>query len=1069
MNKRVKLVSIVLLITILSNLVFMPEVARAQSAVPPEIAAVTDSGERFMTAAPLAIGNALELAQRLEVINQTNYADLTEEMLVEARDFALQAAQQAAIAQGGLGAMVNSLEELEYQTQAAGDMDDIMADLQANGFSAEVETAFLDAGLTITQVATLESEVSDKFYERRDVGQNGFLTETVTTLQDAGLTITDVEQLEETFSGYGVAAAAPDSRLAQLRATQEELSLARNNALIAYVQLLSRQVFWQESNGESGREVTESELDMLVQDQLRLLIHIGYLDDLWGNGADPDAGEGQWLFVERYSQRVVERMDSLILDTQNVGLTVDLFIALQVHTVALVAQAGDAAYAQAELDNLGDSLAALVGDDLPGGQAARQAEPSFVWRVALYLGELTSFRYWDMEELSPPETEVAALEVGKNQLRGRLARFAALPLASGSVDESDETNNTDIMVFYASPAGLSPELTAILSQYLPDYEEVLEMLWGVVSGQTDNPYLIGINIVLSFSPVLGFVFDLIALFTEDSGWGKFFALAGLLSSILTDGVALLGLFVSWFPPSWAATGTSVVVLKAVDVGSAIMKGIRAFISPQAWDFLKQIPFAEMKKLGSEILIQLTRKAIDVVGGIDNWPSSLSDVINLLQSIKNYVIGPLIALVTRFADNLSKLYTWGFGDGGFLLGRILHLSDEAATYSDEAYGAVVRYGDEALGEAASELSDEAAEGLGRLASILDEGQFNRIADAIRNSCVAATPLSKTRLAKPTNLQVCDPVLLNQVLTNIRNWDAAATGGFQNLAKRGLGDERLAQILTNYANNPDTLKTALGYLDGSNVDLVKTFGIRVADDADGFVALVGRGYIKQDLERIVRTVYGQSPATAELVEQQILALPGQTQSYLRQALAQIDSLGVRFKVVGNDPLDWTSRLDISPVDHPEILNPRRFQQDDLVHVGAMSQIENRGGFIGQDYNIQVFNQRLSLGIPATEVHVGGGTHVLDAVYSRGSEIIPVEVKNYTSLDSFTSAWNPTNEVGKAVAASLEYGDNMEMYVFHFTDDKFYTGILPDLQNRFQAQLPNVQLIVVHGQNPFPAPGP
>jgi hypothetical protein len=337
--RSLKLVSTLLIVAILANMILTPGVAQAgqQATISPAVASVVNGGERFMDAAPQAMGNALQLAQLLDYIAQTDEDDLTEATLVQARQHALETARQAATAQGALGAMANGLDELGYQAQAAAGVDALVADLEANGFDVELETALADTGLTFTQIANLETGTAADFTLRR----TGISTQTITLLQDAGLTGAEIDQVEQTLADYGLADTTLPDRLAQLRASQEEMSLVRTQALVVYIQLLTQQVFMRQRAGDPGRDMTPADVDALVRDQLRLLIHIGYLDSLWGGNPDPDVAEGQWLFIQRYSLRVAERLDALILETHNLGLVVDLLVALQIHSTALAALAGD--------------------------------------------------------------------------------------------------------------------------------------------------------------------------------------------------------------------------------------------------------------------------------------------------------------------------------------------------------------------------------------------------------------------------------------------------------------------------------------------------------------------------------------------------------------------------------------------------------------------------------------------------------------------------------------------------------------------------------------------------------
>ncbi|MCI0563088.1 MAG: hypothetical protein MN733_31810, partial [Nitrososphaera sp.] len=168
----------------------------------------------------------------------------------------------------------------------------------------------------------------------------------------------------------------------------------------------------------------------------------------------------------------------------------------------------------------------------------------------------------------------------------------------------------------------------------------------------------------------------------------------------------------------AATVPGSILLEAIDIGAAILKPINRFVNAQVAAAISRIPFDRVLRLGGDVLTRLARNAVNAVGGANGWPNSIEAAISLIQGLVRSVIDPLSALLTRFTNNLEKLYQLGFGDGGYLVGRILHFSDEAAAYSDEALEEIAHMGDD-LAESGIELSDEAADGLGEATDTLGE--------------------------------------------------------------------------------------------------------------------------------------------------------------------------------------------------------------------------------------------------------------------------------------------------------------------------------------------------------------
>lgn len=787
-RKAHRLLSIVVLIALISNMIFRPQVVRAQqAAVPPGVAAVIGNGERLMTAGPKAMEHAIQLGQLLADIEQTDTVSLSEATLVSARAHALETAQQAALVQGSLGGMASGLESLEYGTQTPANVVLSVENLSSSGFDETTETAFLQAGFTITQVQALQDGTYDKLQVRQDISQNGLMTQTVAFLESAGLTTNEIADIEDQVASYGLADNSLSDRLAQLRASEVEMSLVRSEALTAYVQLLTRQVIWAQLNGQEGREVTTGELNILAQDQLRLLIHLSYLNQLWGGEPDANIGEGQWLFIERYSAEVLERLSGLILETQNVGLAVDLYLALQIHTTALAAQAGGAEQAYQDVQAYSEALAFMVGDNLPGGQQAYHSEIPFLWQLSVTFSNLLGqdlTAWWATEDL---EVESDAIVVANTQAKDRMARLGTptlLVLEVGDIVESNEDNNSDQAHFYSlTDTVLPPEIQNLIIPYLPNISNILNVVWGVVTGQSSDPWVIGANIVLSFSPVLGIIFDFISLIVEDTFWGKAMALVGFLASILSDGVELLAAIGALIPPTLAVTVPGAILVESLDAGAAVLKGIKGFISTSVWNTIKKFSFTDALKLGGNALTHLSKRAVDFIGGVSHWPSSWNEVLTLMQNIKGYAVDPFSALLSRFGNQLHRVYAWGFGDGGFLLGRVLHLSDDAAAINDEVANFIVQYGDEA-GEVLEELSDDAIRGFNEVVQDAGADGVRALDDGLGCVIGAISATKSSRLARP-HLQGNDAERCKQLRGLAYTFVGNAAQNWSDEALEGLG--------------------------------------------------------------------------------------------------------------------------------------------------------------------------------------------------------------------------------------------------------------------------------------------
>jgi|GEM_PF-3217616 len=875
-NKLLNLISVLLITTLLGNMLLLPGTAQAQpQAVPPAVASVVAGGERFMDAAPQALGRALQLAQRLDYISQVELADLSETTLIQARQDALATAEQAATAQGSVGAIANGLTELDYQVQAAANMSTEVADLESSGFDAELETALADLGLTSGQIGALEDEAAANFTVRG----SPLPAETVTLLQEAGLNQAEIDEIEATLTDYGLANNTLADRLAQFRASQEELSLVRTQALVAYLQLLTKQVFVRQLAGETSRELTAAEVDEVVKDQLRLLIHLGYLDNLWNGNPDPNVGEGQWLFVERYSLRVAERLDALILDTQNLGLIVDLLVALQIHSTALAALAGDADYAQAEVEPLADFLETMLGDNLPGSQGYRHAAPPFWWGSALAMGDYNPAVLSGYEPEVAPEAVAVAQEQAQERIKG-----LAYPLWFQGSGDPDPSNNQAEMIFHTAPPLLPPGVMEILNQVMGG-STPLEFVWEVLTGESENWWAIGGNIVLSFVPIAGELLDLLTLFTDPTIWGKAMSLIGLVASLLSDGAEILTAVGIVVPPALAALPAAVGA-EAVDVGAAILKNVRRLVSADVFGIIKNIPFDEALQLGGDVLGQLAKRAVAAVGGVNNWPGSIDEVFSLIQNVLGSVWEPFTALVKHYgATDLGKLFTLGFGEGSFLAGRVLK---QGAALSDEAINTLVKIGDD-LGKAGVELSDNAVGGLGKLANSLPEGHLQGI---VKNLCPGGvTQIVNYRvrgLASPLRQEVCN-INFQKILENVVNLDEAGLDGFKKLATQAhFTDNELAELLIVHADDRDTLNSLLRVVVDSqhinwNSAQTEVLG-RLIKNSGGLTA---NALKHVPLNSLDETLY---PGFSEF----LIESAADTESYLSKNLTKINDLAAQGQV-------------------------------------------------------------------------------------------------------------------------------------------------------------------------------
>ena len=228
--------------------------------------------------------------------------------------------------------------------------------------------------------------------------------------------------------------------------------------------------------------------------------------------------------------------------------------------------------------------------------------------------------------------------------------------------------------------------------------------------------------------------------------------------------------------------------------------------------------------------------------------------------------------------IESLLALGFGDGGFLAGRVLtELGDDAASLGDDAIELIFDVGDD-LAEAGADLGDEAVGGLGKLTtSSLPTDRAKRILDGLCPGTFAQISHSRPPgLACPL-YQVCDLELFERVLANIKQWDEDTLLRFKVLSNNlVVSEQRLAGWLTKYADEPEkitTLVRALGDPDPKIVqratDVISRYGDEATDlvaryGSDGRDALAKMGTLHgEELISLAKT-YGDVPGESEVFE-------------------------------------------------------------------------------------------------------------------------------------------------------------------------------------------------------------
>jgi hypothetical protein len=511
--------------------------------------------------------------------------------------------------------------------------------------------------------------------------------------------------------------------------------------------------------------VTDAELQEIAQDELRLLVHVAHLQELWGTDPNLNVGEGDWWFIEHYAGRAAERLDALVIETQNRALVQDLFVLQEIRLLALSAKNGDANYVKAELDGLGEALSFLVGDQT---FISRQRDDlRGLTYVAARLASNPNVRETVQWNVSESDRAHAAKNA---RLRMDTLGVQELTPLFGVVAEQNEDNNIKTLVFMAGlpyssqlSADIVAATTAIMSQVTP--ENYVTWVRAILTGDTDNPVLIAANIVFSLIPVLGVIPDIYSLIADPSIFIKALSVFGIIGS-LGDLIGLLPFMQGVAGASFLADA-SVAVIKALfknaePVFKAVLNGFKL---TEAFDVIIDFLKVTGNYIGSSI------------------GTSLGEAIQFLQSL--FTSG--FKLWDNFVEFIKRvgadtLLNMGFDEGSLLVGGIIR---RGGTLTDAGLRAVDNIGDE-LFAAGIRLSDEAKDGLGHATKILNETELRSLMQKLGNG---------------------DENLINTYLTSLQRISLDSdvflkTGSLKNK----IGVDNLAKLMTKYASNPDDLDLA-----------------------------------------------------------------------------------------------------------------------------------------------------------------------------------------------------------------------------------------------------------------------
>ena len=768
-----------LLLFLTALLVSQPLTVSAYSMHSPEqeaVDAVVDAGEAYINYVGGAMIHSASSVKRIDSINASSIESLSEGALIQARQDLWDLASSLSLAIGGVTGVSHSVSQLGLPAIEAMDVE---SEAQA-GLPEETRSDLVTkTGLSSAQVDGIEAELMGRAQRRFALATGGLPAENVAQLSNAGFTVAEIDEVESALQSWGVVDSSLATSQDQFEAARDEFASGRSQALVAYVQLLGKQILVRQANGVEPRTVTQEELDSLAQDELRLLIHAVHLQELWGDDPRLEIGEGDWWFIERYATRSAERLEEIILDSQNRGLVAELLFILHFASLAETARAGDPYYVKNELDSLVTLLS--LETDAQGFVANESLQMRGTAKLAAGLASIRPIREhidWSLER------NVVVDHV--HAIRGRMdsaEALASVPQA-GSIEELDETNNSKLYLFAAGLefwGQLEVDILLVALDILEFINDGSMLAWikAILTGDTETPAQFTVSVLFGLIPVLGSIQDIITLVIEPGIFIKALAIVGIIGG-LGELLALIGL-----EPAAGAAFLG-------NAASKVMKGLFKLADEFAQFVLNSLKL----KQAFNVILEFLEVAFK---GVSNLGGSLDEVIDFVRKLLTgdfKLWDNFIAFSRRVgADTLVKM---GFDEGGELVGRILR---QGTDLSDEALRAVDDVGD-ALASAGVRLGDDAADGLGFIAKNLDETGTRRFMDAIGGACkVTGFIVSKVAIVIPP--LVCDPDAVENILTFIsKDLDATAQNGFRKLAD-SMDPSRFGAFAAKYADAPEVL--------------------------------------------------------------------------------------------------------------------------------------------------------------------------------------------------------------------------------------------------------------------------
>jgi hypothetical protein len=279
---------------------------------------LTTPGLEYLDSFLETLKSAGDLIPRLGALTSGSPTQPSIGELTVARDDLFTLVMQSAQSIGHIEALLEALSSVTNLIGPAADVEQI----GSTGIPVEIREGLINKlGFTSEQVSQIDQAFQDEIQDRNAIHTQGLPQELENFLFEAGYSTDEIQDIETSVASHGVTQAGLSTRAEQLLASRDDLATLRAGAHILYVQLIGTEIAVRQTAGESSRTLTDEELEEIAKDELRLLIHAAHIQSLLDQGQS-DAGEGDYWFIERYAGRAAERLESLLIETQNYGLAV---------------------------------------------------------------------------------------------------------------------------------------------------------------------------------------------------------------------------------------------------------------------------------------------------------------------------------------------------------------------------------------------------------------------------------------------------------------------------------------------------------------------------------------------------------------------------------------------------------------------------------------------------------------------------------------------------------------------------------------------------------------------------